>query len=39
MTRDGKIITLPKYGYIEAIGYDTYIGSVDGGNRVVIKTN
>lgn len=37
MTADGRIVTLPKYAYIEAMGYDTYLCSTINGDKVVVN--
>jgi len=37
MTADGHIVTMPKYGYIEAMGYDTYLCSTINGDKVVVN--
>ena len=37
MTADGHIVTLPKYAYIEAMGYDTYLCSTVNGDKVVVN--
>jgi hypothetical protein len=37
MTADGHIVTMPKYGYIEAMGYDTYLCSTLNGDKVVVN--
>lgn len=37
MTADGHVVTMPKYAHIEAMGYDTYLCSTIGGDKVVVN--
>lgn len=36
MTPDGHIITMPLYEDIEAVGYDTYLCTVNNGDKVIV---
>ena len=37
MTADGHIVTMPKYSYIEAMGYDIYLCSTTNGDKVIVN--
>lgn len=37
MTADGLIVTMPKYAYIEAMGYDTYLCSTINGDKAIVN--
>ena len=39
MTADGRIVTMPLYHYIEAIGPDLYLCTTNGGNKVLVNGN